>query len=450
MGSKTNKKANKDFAKEFDKWISEGSIKRGNFNICKTSKALRSIGVKEQDILWDKSKLKKIMKKHKEMSPEQIKDVIKIIEKPVIVMQSLTKKDSLTLLGDVFAKGNPVMATLLLEPTNEKGRILNLAKISSAYVKDNLQGLVDRSDMLYIDPDKKRTDAWLRSVVGLQLPRAVTEYGSLGKVAYSENNSNSKKQNNQKKEKVFAEELFNTYQSILKIDGKERNITMEVLNKEKVNIRVPGAFVKKNLPSKKEEGKTYNKVTMPKNAVIDGKTVGGYAFYPLYVNEDFSGRSYDVPLIKSSDVQLNKNGEKLITTPDKIKTAFEESYKASTIDLSKDRSLETLNEHFEEKEKAEKVSSTTLVMGTASSGEKVVIAEINKIETGEQKEAVPDKGLEEFIAKHKPGMDLAGEVIAKREAGLKEGELNKEFGRIGELGGLLIISDPIKKASCKI
>ena len=48
-----------------------------------------------------------------------------------------------------------------LKPQDKKGEILDFAKIASAYGKNNAQQLIDNSDILYVDPNKKRTDTWL-------------------------------------------------------------------------------------------------------------------------------------------------------------------------------------------------------------------------------------------------------------------------------------------------
>lgn len=59
---------------------------------------------------------------------------------------------------------------LLLNPTDRGGNSLNILKVASAYGKDtNPQGLIDNSKILYVEPNKKRTQNWL-TVNRLQLP----------------------------------------------------------------------------------------------------------------------------------------------------------------------------------------------------------------------------------------------------------------------------------------
>ena len=60
--------------------------------------------------------------------------------------------------------------------------------ITNAYNKDNVkryQRLINRSKIRYIEPNKKRTNNWL-SALGLQLPSAITNYGSINKITVAD------------------------------------------------------------------------------------------------------------------------------------------------------------------------------------------------------------------------------------------------------------------------
>lgn len=59
--------------------------------------------------------------------------------------------------------------------------------IASAYGKDsNPEGFIQNSELLYLDPDKKRTNNWLNAV-GLQLPSVASiHYGSIGSITYQD------------------------------------------------------------------------------------------------------------------------------------------------------------------------------------------------------------------------------------------------------------------------
>ena len=68
------------------------------------------------------------------------------------------------------------------DPTDRGGNSLNILKVASAYGKDtNPQGLIDNSKILYVEPNKKRTQNWL-SVNRLQLPLPSSSYGFINTI----------------------------------------------------------------------------------------------------------------------------------------------------------------------------------------------------------------------------------------------------------------------------
>ena len=111
------------------------------------------------------------------MTDGVIKQVPQILERPILVMRSLTNSSRMTLFGEVYdSNGTPVLAVLELNAKDRKGTSLNVIKIASAYGKDsNLQGFINRSQILYIDPDKERTRSWF-VVNRLQLPLLSTNF----------------------------------------------------------------------------------------------------------------------------------------------------------------------------------------------------------------------------------------------------------------------------------
>ncbi|MEG1473933.1 MAG: hypothetical protein RSC25_07430, partial [Christensenella sp.] len=182
---------NPNFEAEYDAWDKTSS--GGYFKIGKTSDVLQNIGVKEQNIYWDRSKIIKIKEKHMGMTDDVIKTVPQLLENPIVVMQSNTVANRITMLGEVYdAAGSPVLVALELKPTGKVARVLNFTKIASAYGKRIAQSLLDTSDILYLDPNKNRTNNWFRAQLGLQLPAGVTNYGSIGNVTYVDKDVNGK------------------------------------------------------------------------------------------------------------------------------------------------------------------------------------------------------------------------------------------------------------------
>ena len=124
------------------------------------------------------------------MTAEVMKKVPELLENPVIVMQSNTVANRITVMGEVYANdGKPVLAALELSPQNKRGEVMDFAVIASAYGKNAVQSLIDSSEILYVDPDKKRTDSWLK-LLRLQLPSRLTSYGSIASVTYSKRDVN--------------------------------------------------------------------------------------------------------------------------------------------------------------------------------------------------------------------------------------------------------------------
>ena len=184
-----------DFAAKYDRWVENGGNYRQTLSVGRTSDTLKSIGVPDKKITWDTAKIAKIKEKHN-VDDNIIKQVPYILEEPIVVMKSLQKSSRITLCGEVYDLNNkPVMAILELNPTNAKGDILlDEIKLVSAYGKDNLQNLINKSEILYVEPNKKRTNDWLTQN-RLQLPLGQTNHRYNTNISQNDNvvNSNIRK-----------------------------------------------------------------------------------------------------------------------------------------------------------------------------------------------------------------------------------------------------------------
>lgn len=174
-----------EFESDYDKWISDGKPDERELYVGTTSEPLQSVGIDARDIVWKTSKINKIQRDHAFMSDGVLKQVPQLLENPVLIMKSKTQPNRVTLYGEVYAdNGIPVMAVLELMPTSRSGFELNKIVVANAYNKDTLkktQSVIDTSDILYVDPDKKRTNAWL-SHNQLQLPLGITKYGPIDSI----------------------------------------------------------------------------------------------------------------------------------------------------------------------------------------------------------------------------------------------------------------------------
>ena len=169
------------FYAEIDNW--DGKAEK-TFRVGKTSDILKSIGVRDTEIIWHSKKIAEILRKHTNMTKEVIKQVPKILENPIIVLASKNIDSRLAMFGTVTDNnGKPVTAILELQPTSRGGQVMDFSVIASAYGKDNAKGLVESSGLVYVDPNKNRTESWLQGL-GLQLPSDATALGSVGRISY--------------------------------------------------------------------------------------------------------------------------------------------------------------------------------------------------------------------------------------------------------------------------
>lgn len=171
-----------NFGERIDAW--DGKTKE-TFRVGNTSEVLKSIGVKDRTIIWHGGKINKILAKHKGMTRDVIKQVPEILENPVIVMPSKNSDSRIVMFGEVMdANGEPVTTILELQPTGKGGQIMDMNVVASAYGKDgNPARFIQSSGVLYLDPNKTRTERWLHSI-GLQLPSGLTTLGPIGSITY--------------------------------------------------------------------------------------------------------------------------------------------------------------------------------------------------------------------------------------------------------------------------
>lgn len=189
----------KKFYDDFDKW--DGKNPSITFEIGNTSDALQSIGIKNQKIIMHSGMILNKLNKHSELSRDIFRQIPELLERPVIVQFSdaidpktgKQKYDSrITVLGELYTEkesngrkaNNPVLVSIELLPKNKKStKLLNVSVITSAYAKSNLQRYINENSILYIDPDKKRTNKWL-SLNRLQLPVGENRLGSIRRITY--------------------------------------------------------------------------------------------------------------------------------------------------------------------------------------------------------------------------------------------------------------------------
>lgn len=177
----------KNFKKEYDLW--DGIDPTKHFVVGTTSEAMKKIGISDKKIVFDSSKIIKIKNKHKGMTDQVIKNVTDIINEPVVIMESQTVPGRITMFGHLKDnKGKPVLVALELKSVNKNNIMKNEIKVVSAYGKDNVQGLIDRSEILYVCEDIKKTKAFLSST-RLQLPVETKDFGLIKTISQTKENT---------------------------------------------------------------------------------------------------------------------------------------------------------------------------------------------------------------------------------------------------------------------
>jgi len=177
---------NHQFGEQLDNWLKSFTPKErlestGRFFMGVTSDVLKNININNNEIYWNAAKIAKIMNEHSGMTAKVIESIPKVLERPILIMQSKTVKNRITMFGDaVDANGKPVLVALELSPNNI-GENTNHAVIASAYGKKGAQNFINSSGILYVEPNKKRTDKWLLDL-RLQLPSPVTIYGPVNNI----------------------------------------------------------------------------------------------------------------------------------------------------------------------------------------------------------------------------------------------------------------------------
>ena len=180
---------NANFEREYDAWDKDPNS-GGYFALGTASEPLKSIGVIGTNIRWDKQKISKILRDHPEMTDDIIKKVPQILEDPVLIFQD-NMVNTITLVSDVVANNNkPVMVSLLLRRKGRDNVIQDILTVRTAFTKENWNTIFKERPILYANPNKKRTDTLLQAL-GHQLPSGGTQYGSTGRVTYSDTGVNS-------------------------------------------------------------------------------------------------------------------------------------------------------------------------------------------------------------------------------------------------------------------
>ena len=239
-------KVNPNFQRMFNNWKNNLKRKGGiNFYVGETSESLVKIGVKPQKIYWDTTKINSTLKDHPDITLDMLKRIPELLENPILIMEPRNKKNNkspgnnrIFVFGDLYNEnGLPIMTVLELQPTDNNNLELNEIKVVSTHTRTDetnvtsikqTQEFIEKSHLLYVNENKKRTNDWLART-GLQLPFLPTTLGPVDRITYKELSVNSNSMQNGEKN--------SQKQKIAGVKEAEANVERDILLEENKRLR---------------------------------------------------------------------------------------------------------------------------------------------------------------------------------------------------------------------
>ena len=184
----------KQFSDEIAQWAKDGQDGDRKFILGSTGEVLQGLGAIESDIYMNSDKINTILAEHPEITLEEIRQIPKIINDPILVLKSRNvgrsaQNTRMTMFGSVKGQnGLPVMVVFDLRPSENHFVISDMQKVTSAYTKTTeATSFVENSFILYAD--KKRTTSLLRSI-GFHMPIELLQSGYIGSISYNRRSVN--------------------------------------------------------------------------------------------------------------------------------------------------------------------------------------------------------------------------------------------------------------------
>ena len=180
--------------------LSNQTPPRDRVLVCDTPDIIRNIGFNGNCIVMEPNKIRACLasedlsgKEHRHDLPiDFMDDLPRYIEKPAMILQSMSQSDSVVLVTDCKDKrGDPIVIALndCGKLGNIEGEVVRYTKLASTYGKQNFSDFLRRSlqnnGLLYFDIKKSRD---LAVSAGLQLPGVLANLDSIAIIRrYNEN-----------------------------------------------------------------------------------------------------------------------------------------------------------------------------------------------------------------------------------------------------------------------
>ena len=252
-------KKEKSFAEQIDEVILGKANQFNDIKVCDTPNILLDVGCKQLPMLYTQKHLKaaiqqKDLKTHRHgLTVEQIKSLPDKLSVPVMLLDSISRKDSMiAVLDDVDLENNPIIVTIR---PNGQGlyelETQNSNFITSIYGRENfekfIQRAIDSDNILYYSKEKSQK---LFSLLGLQFPKCLNNLDSDIIIHKSRNIVNTNNINLNKNSQISKEDNVMTEQEMLmQIENLRRDFERrfaEIDNKFSAleqNVDIVGKFV---------------------------------------------------------------------------------------------------------------------------------------------------------------------------------------------------------------
>ena len=218
----------KQFSDEISQWVKDGQDGDRQFILGSTGEVLQGLGAIESDIYMNSDKINTILDEHPEITLEEIRQIPKIINDPILILKSRNAGRSaqntrMTMFSSVKGQnGLPVMVVFDLRPSENHFVISDMQKVTSAYTKTTeATSFVENSFIMYAD--KKRTASLLRTI-GFHMPIELLQSGYIGSISYNRRSVNIY---GEKFSDVFRKDNL-LYSSRQRAEGKAEQLATEV------------------------------------------------------------------------------------------------------------------------------------------------------------------------------------------------------------------------------
>lgn len=182
----------KYFARMLDKWDGKATGRRVKVAEIRKGGIYEAIGLPRGTLYADYSKLAKSLEKHKDhLTIPMLKQIPQMLADPIVITEPINSqiKNTVNVFGELWGEnGKPIMVAIMMKANKETGNMLDI--IRTVEMRSDYERLITHDSVLWVNPDKKRTQEWVHRLGETKAPFADTSSGFIRSISYSEENSN--------------------------------------------------------------------------------------------------------------------------------------------------------------------------------------------------------------------------------------------------------------------